>query len=605
MEKSLYYAMLASAIRTSRKLTATFGSPTAASDFFADKSRKYVLDSLDNPSLADVQALLLLVLLDWGSSRGTRAFMYLGMAARMALTHLPATEHRSDGYGGVSTPDFLVAETARRTIWMAFMSEQFLCSGSGRFPVLRVDDLRISLPSTEIDYLFGIPGIAPLYDGSIPYVAPTSAVAEAPQGTYETRITQLSSPAAAAAAASTLSNLSNISPMPEIAHADAPRPRPPSNISSLPMNTPQGTTSEFGAMVKISNIWHKVATWRFRQPPNADHDTRQIEQQLMELENKLYEWKAALPSTYQDRPEHLMLHMSLGTGFAFGFIHCVYHCARILLHRERLYYAYSQTESPFSSHANNTQGNLSSQSHSHVHAEGAASAPIEAIFSSAERIIEIITTLETVSEQDDDTLAVFPIFMLYACFTASAAVAYLSIKQWTRSRQASFRIVRDGLRILRSMKSIWPLLEEWHTKLSAMVKVLQDRVMGREDTIATATVASDVPSLETLQYGHVGGARRMRHTPSVQSARSIHLVPSALSAMTASLSPAHATSANVLPEQTSPTPVLSHVSVPAPDYEGEGYVLAAGAEGLGSDTYFDLDQFLHNQDSLSAFLGVN
>lgn len=412
--ESLHYAMIASTVRASRKLTAQFGSPVTASDFFACKSRQCILDNLDHPSLEDVQALLLITLLDWGSSRGTRAFMYLGLAARMALTFLPEGDHRLG-------KDFLAAETARRTIWMVFMVEQFLSSGNGRIPSMRAKELPISLPCSEMNYLFGIRSVVPMFDGGMP----------------------------------------------------------PRHSTQDDM----GTVGEFGSMIQISSIWNLVATSKFKCRPDEPFGPR-----LNQLEDMLSNWKASLPTQYQDMPGHLDLHVSLGTGFAFGFSHSVYHCALIFLHRERLYACDREVDRSLSDR------NIRDKS-------------IDTILFSAERIIEIIKALEA-TNTDGDTVVIFPIFMLYACFTASAATAYISIKKLASSREVSFKIVRESLRILASMKRTWPLVEGWHMQLSSMVKVLQDRAMGID------SAASQVQLFETLQYGHVNAPTSI---PSVEA----------------------------------------------------------------------------------------
>ena len=403
VEKSLYYAMLASAARTSPALIARFGSEQAASVFFADKVRKQVQDNLDSPSLADAHALLLIVLIDWGSSHATRAFMYLGLAARIALTFLHEADHRLNH-------NFLIAEIARRTIWMTFMVEQFLCSGNGRIPAIRAQELHISLPCPEMDYTFAIPSVVPMFDGALP-------------------------------------------------------PYTPSADSKV------GSVGELGFLVQISRIWNLVATCTFKYSEG-------MAAQLRQLENSLFDWRTSLPAQYQDQANHLELHVDMGTGLSFGFAHCVYHCAMVFVQRERLHDQPQQSHGSSSAEAVRDRDNA-----------------IETIFCSANRIIEILNALEgSVSEGD---MIIFPLFMLYSCFTASSAIAYISIKRLTSLRPASLSIVRESLRILRNMRSSWSLVVEWHEKLSRLVRVLQDRAMGIEDAAAADT------SFERLPYGHL------------------------------------------------------------------------------------------------------
>ena len=404
--------MLASAARASPSLIARFGSPNAASEYFANKVRKQVQDNLDNPSLADAHALLLIVLIDWGSSHATRAFMYLGLAARIALTFLHEADHRLNR-------DFLSAETARRTIWMTFMVEQFLCSGNGRIPAIRAQELQISLPCPEMDYTFAIPSVIPMFDGGVPPCHPLE----------HSRI---------------------------------------------------GNVGELGFLVQISRIWNLVATCTFKCSEG-------MALQLAQLENSLAEWKKALPARYQDEGNHLELHVGMGTGLSFAFPHCVYHCAMVFVQREKL-------------QDHRLQGYRLDIDGLPAFPEGAndlmiRDEAIETIFCSANRIIEILNAIE-LSVADGDLL-VCPLFMLYACFTASSAIAFISIKRWTNLRPASLHIVRESLRILRNMRASWALVAEWHERLSTLVKVLQDRALGIEDA-----TASERP-LERLPYGHL------------------------------------------------------------------------------------------------------
>ncbi|KAI1365588.1 hypothetical protein F5Y08DRAFT_172073 [Xylaria arbuscula] len=422
VEESLLYAFLATTSRASQRLTARFGSPVAVSDFFSSKSRRCILNHMDNPSIGDVQALLAIILLDWGASRGTQAYMYLGLASRMALRFLPAADHRL-------ATDFLASEETRRTIWLVFMMEQFLCTGYGRIPAMRARDMQISLPCSEMDYLFATQTIVPMLDGG----------------------------------------------------------RPPLR---LPDDT-VGSMSEFGSILQICSIWHLVVTWRSRRRPDEPADP-----QLDQFEATLLEWQASLPSQYRDKQGRLDLHISLGTGLLFGFIHCVYHCTLVVFHRQRLY-------------THRQEGSALSDDN------GIRDVAIETIFSSAERILELTSSLEAATAGNIAVLV--PKFMLFACFIASSAIADISIRQWTNARQASFKIVRESLRILRDMRHDWPLIEEWHVQLTSMVKVLQDRALGIDSKSPQELL------LETLLQGPLGTETttliptRGEQTPTVNS----------------------------------------------------------------------------------------
>ncbi|GME32417.1 putative chitinase 1 precursor protein [Neofusicoccum parvum] len=160
LPQTLNYAILSSGARASPGLIHHFGSPGGASEFFAEKAQANIFSSMDCPSIPDVQSLCLLSMHHWGSGRGTRAFVYLGTAARMAQMFLPqATSHDED---------FIAAETARRAIWTCFIMDQFLSCGTGRPPAIRAEDVQIQLPCSEDDYHFGSSVRTPGLNGAIP-----------------------------------------------------------------------------------------------------------------------------------------------------------------------------------------------------------------------------------------------------------------------------------------------------------------------------------------------------------------------------------------------------------------------------------------------------
>lgn len=142
-----------------------FGSPAGASEFFAEKAQANIFSSMDCPSVPDVQSLCLLAMHHWGSGRGIRAYLFLGMAARMAQMFLPQATTRDE--------DFIPAESARRAIWTCFIMDQFLSCGKGRPAFIRSEELQIQLPCSEDDFHFGSAVNTPTLNGHVPsYTSP-------------------------------------------------------------------------------------------------------------------------------------------------------------------------------------------------------------------------------------------------------------------------------------------------------------------------------------------------------------------------------------------------------------------------------------------------
>ncbi|KAJ5179855.1 hypothetical protein N7492_003065 [Penicillium capsulatum] len=159
-------------------------NPLAASEFYATalRSRLAGLDgaSLAVPDLARVQALLMLALHEWGMCRGKSAWLYVGMAIRLAQAMglpfelenefpprdttrcSPGFKAETDHFGiprraepkEQTSDDIISQETKRRTFWACFILDRCLSSGKYRPRMIRVKELGIQLPSDNA-FAFG------------------------------------------------------------------------------------------------------------------------------------------------------------------------------------------------------------------------------------------------------------------------------------------------------------------------------------------------------------------------------------------------------------------------------------------------------------------
>ena len=138
------------------------------------------MQSLDHPSLGDIQALCLLVIHEWGCRNAVRAYIYLGQAARMAQMFRIVQTHQP------SDPDnFLKEEAFRRTLWLIYILDCFLTSSPGRHPALSsLDILDVALPCQDMNFNFGSPVFVRTLTGGAPAVAPDPDVALADVGEF-------------------------------------------------------------------------------------------------------------------------------------------------------------------------------------------------------------------------------------------------------------------------------------------------------------------------------------------------------------------------------------------------------------------------------------
>ena len=158
--------------------------PIFASEYYATALRASLVgeggEYIGQPNLEKVQALLMLGLHDWGICKGARAWIHVGLAIRMAQAlglqfeddlddepwALSSAMRIEADYLGVhpepgcslnptSSEAFVDEEIKRRTFWSCFIMDQYLSSGKYRRAMLRTDEIRIQLPSSDSAFAFG------------------------------------------------------------------------------------------------------------------------------------------------------------------------------------------------------------------------------------------------------------------------------------------------------------------------------------------------------------------------------------------------------------------------------------------------------------------
>ena len=158
--------------------------PIFASEYYATALRASLVgqggEYIGQPNLEKVQALLMLGLHDWGICRGARAWIHVGLAIRMAQAlglqfeddlddepwalssamrieadHLGVRPEPGCPLNPTSSEAFIDEEIKRRTFWSCFIMDQYLSSGKYRRAMLRTDEIRIQMPSSDHAFAFG------------------------------------------------------------------------------------------------------------------------------------------------------------------------------------------------------------------------------------------------------------------------------------------------------------------------------------------------------------------------------------------------------------------------------------------------------------------
>jgi hypothetical protein len=145
---------------------------------FAQRAKAAVVDTFPCPSVAAVQACLLLAYEGFGSNQDSALWMYLGCAIRMAvdlgLQKLDGVKHQGEkdpGYRRLSNdftdsdpPAKITAQERKEveqeridTLWAVFMLDRVISSGTGRPVTLRDEDLELDFPAVTLSAPNGWP----------------------------------------------------------------------------------------------------------------------------------------------------------------------------------------------------------------------------------------------------------------------------------------------------------------------------------------------------------------------------------------------------------------------------------------------------------------
>lgn len=150
--------------------------PLAASDYYATALTSTIFGAsgkdLSTPTTERIQALLMLGLYEWGQTRGLSAWVYVGIATRLAQamglpyeddpsartfkseTAPPASSYRPEVNKHPARDTAIEKEVRRRTFWSCFVMDRMLSAGKARPTMVESDSLRVQLPCSDDQFLF-------------------------------------------------------------------------------------------------------------------------------------------------------------------------------------------------------------------------------------------------------------------------------------------------------------------------------------------------------------------------------------------------------------------------------------------------------------------
>ncbi|KAJ5279016.1 fungal-specific transcription factor domain-containing protein [Penicillium angulare] len=121
--------------------------PKSVADFFADRAKALLDIELDSPSVATIQAMVVLSGHDIGCKRDSRGWLYSGMAMRLAFDlglHIDMSSHVADGSFSPAA-----AALRRMVFWGAYNLDHHWGFLLGRPSRISVEDVTVEMPGHD------------------------------------------------------------------------------------------------------------------------------------------------------------------------------------------------------------------------------------------------------------------------------------------------------------------------------------------------------------------------------------------------------------------------------------------------------------------------
>ncbi|KAF8941599.1 hypothetical protein BGZ58_005549 [Dissophora ornata] len=330
---NLLNAMCAAVARFSNHPDVVTTPAFLAGEPFATNVRGMVVDSIDIPTVSNVQALLFLSMYEYGAARGPRAWMFGGMAMRQAQELGLNREDSSPVFH--LKGDWIMRETRRRTFWACFLMDVLASSSSGRPRMIDERDCEVllPLPSEDHDWYHERPVVAEMLgDGE-----------DSSSGTEHEPPTR----SHAGDKKKAMHNESEPIPTADETAVEETMPATTENKTDLssenndiliqsPRCKKQGAghvLSSFAYLIRILAVLGRVSQYVNRPRSKKAIPPNQRGSEFSVIDAALLAWHKSIPPHLAYSIENAKMVKDKGEGCIIIFMHVIYHTAVVLLHR--------------------------------------------------------------------------------------------------------------------------------------------------------------------------------------------------------------------------------------------------------------------------------
>ncbi|KAF8935049.1 hypothetical protein BGZ58_005281 [Dissophora ornata] len=381
-----------------------------AGEPFASNVRASLVDSIDVPTVSNVQALLFLSMYEYGAARGPRAWMFGGMAIRMAQELGLNREDSSPTY--YLKGDWVLRETRRRTFWACFTMDVLASSSSGRPRMIDERDCEVLLPSEDNAWHEARPVESEMLDND--------------QGGDDSFQEQQQSSVDKKSGADDA----------EMGNMTTPTPQPSSHAKEGKERQKAPCLSSFAYLVRILAVLGKVSQYVNRPRTKKSIPPNEPGSEFSIIDAALAAWLQSVPSHLKYSPENSRILNDKGEGCIIIFMHVIYHTSVVLLHRPIL-------------------------------AADKASFPLDSNFVEnsvarcADAATKVSDVLEFVSEQGYSPRIYISSFFAYPVFTTATIHITNAFASDPALASKARRNLSTHVKILQTMKSYWAMADKF------------------------------------------------------------------------------------------------------------------------------------------------
>lgn len=107
------------------------------------------------PTLSLIQCFLVMAIYEWGEGIGYNAWMYSGIAARIAQVYRATKTELIERGSKATSNTTVLSEIEIRTMWTYFAIDKLLSCGRQRPAMMKPEDIEVHMPQSEEDFVFG------------------------------------------------------------------------------------------------------------------------------------------------------------------------------------------------------------------------------------------------------------------------------------------------------------------------------------------------------------------------------------------------------------------------------------------------------------------